>query len=503
MKYPLYNNTLCPRVWDKTIGEYEMKPEIRKELLTIATDFIDRDIKENNLPLTVVDVILIGSLTNFNWTKYSDFDVHIVVELNDLDMSSEDAQLLVDGLKGIWNKNHSITIKGHPVELYVQDSSAKPYSLSAYSIKNGDWIKEPTKDKPEFDKEFIKNKHEKIKSRLDLLFKNPTEKKLEDELEKIYSMRQSGLDSGGEFSSENLVFKILRAQGYLDKLKELINKTYDSEHSIDEVESITDGLKVDDKDDLIVTKDSHDELIPTDDRFGNHVWKFAGHKIFGAYRIDPLTVKSMKTSGKIEGLPQELTRLRHALKHPTNEENAKIIKKLIDNSLDLLFRKFSMESVHIIMPLGSKSGLNKIIANEIDSRLPNTILLDTMHKAKWKDVQLSPIWKHEVEQSDGIPMEGTRRAKQILSVKHELHADEDFQIKQVPRGLRRYYSDFYRTKTGETIDLASTINNATVLLIDDTMEEGATMREAYRVLEQFNPKEILSYVFLYGVGAGV
>lgn len=236
MNYPLYNNTLCLRIWDHSTktDEYEMKPEVRRELLSIATDFVKTNIEDNGLPLIATDIVLIGSLTNYNWTPYSDFDLHIIVDLTDLDVKLTDAQLLVDGLKGMWNKSHEITIKGHPVELYVQDVSAKPHSLSSYSVKTGKWIKKPVKDKPKFDKDYIKTKHERAKTRLDDLFSEPTEKKLETELERVYAMRQAGLDKKGEFSEENIVFKILRAQGYLDKLKDLIVKVYDEDHSLDE-----------------------------------------------------------------------------------------------------------------------------------------------------------------------------------------------------------------------------------------------------------------------------
>jgi hypothetical protein len=47
-------------------------------------------------------------------------------------------------------------------------------------------------------------------------------------------MRQAGLDKAGEFSEENIVFKILRAQGYLDKLKDHARNIYDKEMTITE-----------------------------------------------------------------------------------------------------------------------------------------------------------------------------------------------------------------------------------------------------------------------------
>jgi hypothetical protein len=49
---------------------------------------------------------------------------------------------------------------------------------------------------------------------------------------KIKRMRQSGLESRGEFSVENLVFKNLRNGGYLEKLSDAKNKILDNELSL-------------------------------------------------------------------------------------------------------------------------------------------------------------------------------------------------------------------------------------------------------------------------------
>jgi hypothetical protein len=47
-------------------------------------------------------------------------------------------------------------------------------------------------------------------------------------------MRESGLSKGGEFSTENIVFKLLRTRGHIDKLKDAVNKVYDAQHSLKE-----------------------------------------------------------------------------------------------------------------------------------------------------------------------------------------------------------------------------------------------------------------------------
>jgi hypothetical protein len=46
-------------------------------------------------------------------------------------------------------------------------------------------------------------------------------------------MRSAGLESGGEYSPENLTFKVLRREGYIEKLMDLKDKSYDKSLSLD------------------------------------------------------------------------------------------------------------------------------------------------------------------------------------------------------------------------------------------------------------------------------
>lgn len=233
MKYPLYNNKLAP-IWNINEDGALLDPEVRKQLLKIAMDFV-KDLKDNNdIKIKIEDVVLIGSLTNYNWTPYSDVDLHIIVDFADLDMSKEDAQTLFDAIKAGWNNKHDITMKGHDVELYVQDIDYEPTSASEYSVLRNEWIKEPKKETPNFNKPLIKKKYKEYKNKIDNLVKGDGEKPLKDLLDKLYKFRQAGLDKGGELSEENIVFKMLRAKGYLDKIKDTVASMYDDKMSVDE-----------------------------------------------------------------------------------------------------------------------------------------------------------------------------------------------------------------------------------------------------------------------------
>jgi len=95
-----YQDQLNPMVWD---GE-ELNPEIRTKLLQIAHDFYE-DLK---VSAPIEDIQLTGSLANYNWTEYSDFDVHVIMDLSKINDDVELVKIAMEGLKTVWN-HESIT----------------------------------------------------------------------------------------------------------------------------------------------------------------------------------------------------------------------------------------------------------------------------------------------------------------------------------------------------------------------------------------------------------
>lgn len=234
-EYPLYRDTLCPKMWHMDEDGYRLDGEVRRMLLKVATDFVTSLKNDHELNVKIHDLVIIGSVANYNWTDYSDIDLHIVVDFSDLEMNKDDAQTMFDAIKTSWNLKHDIKMKGHDVELYVQDIDHEAVSTAEYSVLNSKWIKEPKKEDPKFNKKLIKRKYKEYKKQISDLVKNKDEAKLKKLLEKLYQYRQAGLDAGGELSEENIVFKILRAFGHLDKLKDGINKIYDKKMSVKEI----------------------------------------------------------------------------------------------------------------------------------------------------------------------------------------------------------------------------------------------------------------------------
>jgi len=185
---------------------------------------------ETDAPLK--DVLFVGSLANYNWSDTSDFDVHIVIDFKDVDENVELVEKLVNALKSKWNDEHDIHLKGHNVEVFIQDITKENRSSGVYSLMQDKWLTQPQKENVEIDKEKIQEKYNDTVRKINSAIKAQDINKLKAIVKDVYDMRQAGLDKSGELSTENLVFKILRSRNYIEKLKQEIIKLYDTKQNL-------------------------------------------------------------------------------------------------------------------------------------------------------------------------------------------------------------------------------------------------------------------------------
>lgn len=227
--------SLNPEFWDKE----ELRKDISDQLMLISQEFFDGLKSPENL--VIKDVIFTGSLANYNWSKYSDVDLHVIVDFETVDTDEEFIKQLFDSYKNLWNNNHNITIKGYDVELYLQDIRETLSANAVYSVKRNKWLLKPEKEKFKLNRNIIKKKAltfiDKLKDVKKVYAEEEYQKALDKSQElkdKIKKYRKSGLESGGEFSLENLVFKVLRRTPFMEVLNDINSKSYDQIMSLKE-----------------------------------------------------------------------------------------------------------------------------------------------------------------------------------------------------------------------------------------------------------------------------
>ena len=225
-------STLNPKLWD---GE-QLKPGLNEKFLRVADAFY----KFLELPETVqvFDVLIIGSNANYNWTEYSDIDLHVVINYQAVGDNLHLVKNYMMAKKSIWNNNYPLKLKGMDIELYAQDQNDQLHaSVGQYSLMTNEWLKQPSADVISIDDELIQSKADPIEYEIETLTDTDPrlESKLENILTRLYKMRQNGLEAEGEYSVENLAFKKIRNSGLLDRIKQLSKQITMSQLQVEQV----------------------------------------------------------------------------------------------------------------------------------------------------------------------------------------------------------------------------------------------------------------------------
>jgi hypothetical protein len=222
-----YHNELNPKIWDGN----NLRPEVSGKLMMIAQTWAAF---AKIPPKAIKDIILVGGNANYNYTDYSDIDLHVVVDTKKIPECKGLLDEYLRGKKQLWGLVHDITIYGHDVELYAQDQNT-PYTegQGVYSVKRNKWIVKPKQQQIDLKDPALQQKVDQYIEKIDTLINsNAEEKTFEDLKKKFVEMRKSAIKQGGEFSLENLVFKELRNLGYLEKVDTYLRTRQDERLSL-------------------------------------------------------------------------------------------------------------------------------------------------------------------------------------------------------------------------------------------------------------------------------
>ena len=223
IKQHLPHDELSVKLWE----EDKLKPDIREQLLEISDAFIEY----LGISIDVIDVTFTGSYANFNYTPYSDIDLHIIVDPGSINKDIDLVEEFLKAKRQFWNDRHDIRVLNIEVELYAQDVNEEHASSGVYSVKNDEWINKPNKFRGEFDGRNVTRKVKYFKRQISMEIEeakmNRDTADLEKIMKKIRDMRQSGLEKGGEMSDENIIYKILRSEGDIQKLYDMRDNVFD------------------------------------------------------------------------------------------------------------------------------------------------------------------------------------------------------------------------------------------------------------------------------------
>jgi len=220
-----FHSRLNRRLW----AGNAMRLEVRLRLLRTALAFY----RFLDMPgLVLSDIVLTGSNAAFNYTALSDCDLHLIVDYGRTTCPDLAADFF-DTKRLLWNQTHDVQIRGHKVEVYVEDRDNPARSSGVYSVLRGEWIKQPSSERPAWDDAALALKTKALALEIEgLLDGNPQPPEVNALLGRLRSMRSSGLMAGGEFSVENLAYKGLRTMGLIGRLMTARREAEDQDLSL-------------------------------------------------------------------------------------------------------------------------------------------------------------------------------------------------------------------------------------------------------------------------------
>ena len=220
-----FHDDLSDKVWENS----EIKEDVRNKLIEIAYLWMDEADLSHDI---IQDIVLTGSHAGYNYTPYSDIDVHIILDKSKLGCENLIDDFLFDKKK-IFGEKHHITVNDRDVEIYAQDMNEKfPKNEAVYSLLDKKWIIKPSKEKKELSDAKLIKKARYYRRLIKRLIKDGNIKNIINFKNKLRKMRQSGLDREGEYSTENIVYKDLRNRNLLEKLEERLNYLIDRRYSM-------------------------------------------------------------------------------------------------------------------------------------------------------------------------------------------------------------------------------------------------------------------------------
>lgn len=222
------NDTLNPKLWSK---EGKLDPEVWRALDRIGKEWA----QFAKIPKSAIkDVTITGGNANYNYTKYSDIDLHLIVDKDAIDCPSVLDEYL-QAKKQLWALTHDVTVKGQPVELYAQDyKDSWKEGQGIYSMKQQKWLQKPTPYKIDRNHPEVIRKTKELMYQIDsLIGANSNDMQAFKNIKgRLKGMRSAAIEKGGEYAPENLVFKELRNRGYLDKMNKYLRDLEDQDLSL-------------------------------------------------------------------------------------------------------------------------------------------------------------------------------------------------------------------------------------------------------------------------------
>jgi hypothetical protein len=192
---------------------------------------------------------------------------------------------------------------------------------------------------------------------------------------------------------------------------------------------------------------------------------------------------------------------RHELKSLSSPIIKENVYRMVDEGLNKFEKYALLSNFTLIISPKSSSPLNDLIMDKIKKRVPSgqlpMIVPNAMVKNAIKNIRVNQAL---------VDKEKSLKTKEMVPAYYKSlmnNPDDLYAVKKVPASYRRYFVDFLKWSDGiNPFFISYAAKQGKVLLVDDTVGEGATAQEMVRQLAKYNPNSIQVFSMFLDYGAG-
>jgi hypoxanthine phosphoribosyltransferase len=229
--------------------------------------------------------------------------------------------------------------------------------------------------------------------------------------------------------------------------------------------------------DFIWTKDAPSDLIDLKLQKYNKVLSTKnGNKVYYAYKFNKVQDK-------------EKTQLRSSIKYLDDKINKRDIDTMLSKAINNFNSIEPISNFDIIITPKSSSKILEELKNKLQAKAGNNVLLssDIFVKNTIDNI------KFDEDKIDKLSNENKIKIKKILN---KVFSKEDYKLRSLPPQYRKYVLNFMKFNSEADKRLINAIINGRVLIVDDIVTEGTTIRNMVALLNSIGVEDVVSFALL-------
>lgn len=226
--------------------------------------------------------------------------------------------------------------------------------------------------------------------------------------------------------------------------------------------------KVDNPEDLIYLKLQ---------RYNKLLSKKDGNKVYYAYKFN-------KDSGSDKN--QEL---RKSIKYLDDKVNKQDVDLMISKAANSFNSIMPLSNFDLIVTPSSTSKVLDLMKNFLHAKAgPNTLMAsDLFVKNSIENIRFD---------QDKLNKLDDKNRDQVTKILNKAFSKEDYKLRSVPPRYRKFILNFIKLNTEAEKRIINRIANGKILIVDDILTEGTTVKNINTILTDLGASEITSFVLL-------